>query len=474
MLAGGLGSFAGDQLTRSPTQPYSHQVTCKGCTLAVDGQLILDAWQSALAAKGATQQSGCVTFRTAGVKRIQVNFAGSNLADAPLQLHWAPCSTPSQWTLVPAADAAAWAPAAAVTGWIGGMQCDVWRGPLVPSSPPPTAPAPLFKVRLPAALAATNPVNAVLTAAFPASLQAMLPGLAAVYPPIGPQRFSLRCWTFTSAAFEGKSLTMEPAGTRSTAFLGHAQVWAGGAATPLPAWRAATAGGGEVARPLVLEWRDLTATQRLVVLVGGAPLTLSSAAMRLPLPVLPTADPKQLGARGHFSRAYAPAAAPPDVPGLIAFDASAFTARGAYENSSAGLDVAVKAYTNVPTGSVRYAVAAGYFKSPATQQGSLALARLTWSTPAKQGAALVVGGAGGVAIRNGAGFGARLGAVAADEVYSYEFYAPPGLMRLTAVVKSQASGQGAVFLSAASSSTAGAVVLNGANWVRAVDQRMQV
>lgn len=171
-MPGVAGSQAVPKCETRPSRPPQcrnrAQVTCKGCTLSVGGQLLVDAWQSAATPGGASKQSGCVTFQRAGIHAVQVNFGGSSMADAPLQLHWARCNDASNWSPVAAASSAAWAPSEGLTGWVGGMQCDVWRGAAPAAG---DGPAPVYKVRLPAAVGAVNPVDGPLTGSFPRSLE---------------------------------------------------------------------------------------------------------------------------------------------------------------------------------------------------------------------------------------------------------------------------------------------------------------
>jgi hypothetical protein len=288
----------------------------------------------------------------------------------------------------------------------------------------------------------------------------------------------MRCWTFTPTSFgQAAPLTMEPRGAATAAWLGHALAWDGAAPAPLPAWRASAGGAGEVLRPLVLEWRGLTASKWLAVRRGAAPLALSTSAMRLPLPVLAQSDAR-VGPQGHASRAFGGPAGPPDVPGLVLFDPSPLPGRGAYVNASAGLNVAIGAYGGVAPGTVRYALASGFAKLPGAaaaqppapgRAAASARLKLAWSDAPGQAAALVAGGAEGVTLRNGA-----VAAGAAGRRGSVEFWALPGsLLPLTAVVKSAGQGAGASFsaaLAAVAATTDGAKTqlqpIDGRAWYR--------
>lgn len=249
-----------------------------------------------------------------------------------------------------------------------------------------------------------------------------------------------------------------------------AQVWAGaGPATPPPAWQQPP--DGQAFRPLVLVWRGVSATQQLSVAVGGAPLALSAATMRLPIPVLASKDAKVMGAPGHFSQAFVPQSpGVPDVMGLISYDTSALKAQGSTSSDTSGLGASVAAsYGGVTGGALRYAAAAGYAASPVTGAAPAAV-RLSWTNPPGQGVLLVAGGAPGVTLRNGAGFGARAAAGAGAESFSVDLYLPPGYLRLSAVSKSKAPGAGAVFSGAlASPAGAEAVPMGPKIWSRAVD-----
>lgn len=238
---------------------------------------------------------------------------------------------------------------------------------------------------------------------------------------------------------------------------------------PTAAWRHSN---GDVLRPLVLEWRNITAAQPLTVQLGSTLLTVSLTDMRLPLPVLAARDARLVGAAGHYSRVfYSANPAPPDAPGLVLYDVSLLPAVATFSNSMGGLDFAVKSYGGVAAGAVRYAVAIGYLTSPVKAKS--ALVRVTWMNPGGQGVTLVAGGAGGVTIRNGGNFMTRIAAGAAAESFSYDIYMVPGLMRLAAIVKSKAAGTGVVFSGALAVPVAAGAAVGASLWSSAVDQQLQ-
>ena len=126
--------------------------------MAVNDLRILDVYDPASTGAATTRISDCIAFgNTSGTHDIVVRFAAADSSAAPLTLGWLPCDAN------PTAEAVSlrthvmnnlfWKPSSGVAGYVPGLQCDVW-----PSAN--RVGAPVYKFRLPAAMASTPRVSA--------------------------------------------------------------------------------------------------------------------------------------------------------------------------------------------------------------------------------------------------------------------------------------------------------------------------
>ncbi len=255
------------------------------------------------------------------------------------------------------------------------------------------------------------------------------------------------------------------------------QVWSSNgvnvAPAPLPAPDFLSNGA---LRFLAAEWQGVTSTTLLQLLDGSAIMTASLTSMRLPLPVLRSADPAYVGPKGHWSQAYA-APTSADALGVIQYSMSELPQLGSYSNPAVGLNVPVPVanYTGVSASVAHYAVAPGYIAAPGAANGpGVGLLAVQVTDAQRQGVLLVAAGA--VTLRNGPAFAPRAsGASYATAATSVELYLPPGaFLRTEAVVKSvspaAASGGAWFAVAMASPPTAAAQWISNTRWLAAVNR----
>eukprot|EP00798_Chlamydomonas_sp_ICE-L_P012852 gene12852-3564_t len=181
--------------------------------------------------------------------------------------------------------ASAWDPESDMSythlGYIGGLQCDVWRsedGVQITSSL--AASSPTWKVRLPNCQdERLDSPSSDCSSSFEFHLNAILPGLAADGKPEGS--YAVRCWTFVTDKFTSGEISVGSSQRGSSAYLGGKQVWGSAAAVKMPS--AANTHLGSHWQLFVVEWLDVRAMTTLSVMDSGNPVRMDLASMRLPI-----------------------------------------------------------------------------------------------------------------------------------------------------------------------------------------------
>lgn len=195
------------------------QVKCDRCTLWLNGLMLVDLWEAAPGGAPVAKASGPVNLTAAGPHKLELTFSTTKLEAAVLVLQWAPCSAPADAAALTSTagidSSAVWQPEQLMTGWLGGMQCDVWQAEAISQLAPPS-----YKFRLPDCPGPWHKASDSCQLPVIGTLGEMLPGLGEAQP---GSRFSVRCYSYSSREFQG-TLVAGPEDVHSRVWLAGAEV----------------------------------------------------------------------------------------------------------------------------------------------------------------------------------------------------------------------------------------------------------
>jgi hypothetical protein len=186
--------------------------------------MLVDLWEAAPGGAPVAKASGPVNLTAAGPHKLELTFSTTKLEAAVLVLQWAPCSAPADAAALTSTagidSSAVWQPEQLMTGWLGGVQCDVWQSDAINQLVPPS-----YKFRLPDCPGPWHQASDSCQLPLIGTLGEMLPGLGEAQP---GSRFSVRCWSYSSREFHGPLV----AGPEDV----HSRVWLAGAEVRCVLW----------------------------------------------------------------------------------------------------------------------------------------------------------------------------------------------------------------------------------------------
>ncbi|KAG2501727.1 hypothetical protein HYH03_000227 [Edaphochlamys debaryana] len=346
---------------RAPEVPMQFRLTCSLCALYVNGLRVVDVFDPARtaspnAASGAvsTRLSSCITFSAAyQVHDLVLRFA-ADTNNAPLQLGWIPCTanpnSPAVTVTTHTVNNLLWKPQSGVAAYVPGMQCDVWPDSKFrdDSSPPyPFTAPPLYKFRIPAALAQTqngvrrlyrnarsnptmyNAINAtgcsadeVSSPGCTAAAAFYLKDTISFWPNSSAiagtplETVYMRCYTYVNRGFRtGAMQALGSASNTIFVYTASQMVFKSDQADTAASWFQASVAPNATLLPpdtyqlLAIEWRGLGAAAGVGIVDGTNNTDLFMLDMRntlLPIPIVAARAPSTV--RGSFD------SAPPDLP----------------------------------------------------------------------------------------------------------------------------------------------------------------
>ncbi|KAL6763075.1 hypothetical protein V8C86DRAFT_466745 [Haematococcus lacustris] len=446
-------------------------VVCRGCSLSLNGLVVVDNWQSLVTTSVLQASSSCFSVGANQPYYLRLQFATHQVRTSSLAVMYQPCISsaaampPPQplgngGLLRPASFV--WDPAnqqvptpsgvLASYGYVGGLQCDVWSLNSSSSISIPIGTAPLFKVRLPLCSDNFNVDSPACTSPWSFTLDGVVPGgLSSTWPRV--PSWAVRCWTYINTPFAGAVTLSTPGASSAALYYAGFSVWQSGrlsARSQVASLPAVTS--SQLWHLLAAEWVNVLPSQVLNVSVGGSPLPINLVNMHLPLYV--TEDPdgnpdlastlvdpltglQPVGAPGTFSQVYAATAAdvlsqiPNDILSVATFSSNNAT-------SLVGLNDVLTYPTSSSLGSnVRYSVQDGYlFTMPDGPAGPLLIKLNEYAASAT---AIIAPTGFGVTLRNAPSFRPSAAAVFNASV---QVSIPLGWFRLQFITKTARSGGG--------------------------------
>eukprot|EP00798_Chlamydomonas_sp_ICE-L_P012854 gene12854-3567_t len=268
------------------------KVVCKGCQVLINGLMVVDLHESINLVQSVSKISPCIQLQSDQPYEMAVRFANKGLSTAAMAVFYGDCSSsdPNQQLTPIIESRTIWNPEDAVwsgkAGYIGGLQCDVWRRGdgkrtfAIPKNSPPT-----WKIRLP------DCPDSRLDMSESACGRSWRFRVTNIFFGLNAQSQSdttvaVRCWTFVDNKFQSDKFSVGPYWAKTTAHLGNRQIW--GSNLEQQGTIPSNTNLGGYRQQLTVEWVDVGPKAMLIVMDNGDPITIDMQTMLLP--IVPLAD----------------------------------------------------------------------------------------------------------------------------------------------------------------------------------------